>query len=85
VIVDIDGLRGLDAFRQAETRLSERLTELDREAQGMPFNDDQRAEFEEIAGDDGVLARVRNTIEELELRSAMIKTAVEADGRAAES
>lgn len=83
-LVDLDSLRGLDAYRQAEATLIERMTEIDREAAGMPFSDEQRAEFEEIAGDGGLLESVRTTIAELEIREKAVASAIEAGGRKVE-
>ncbi len=76
---DIEGLRGLDAHRQAAAELRARMTELHNEAAGSSFNDAQRVEFEEITSEDpknlGLLARVTATIDELEIREAAIQSA----------
>jgi HK97 family phage major capsid protein len=80
-MLDIESLRGLDAYLEAEESLSARLREIDTEAQGRPFTDEQRAEFEEISRPaDGQLARVRATIEELQIRDQMVRQAVEKGG-----
>lgn len=82
--LDIETLRGLDAHREADAELRARLTELDAEADGRPFNAEQRAEFEEIsAPETGLLARVTATIEELEIRErAILEATVNQTGRA---
>jgi HK97 family phage major capsid protein len=84
-VIDIDTLRGLDAYRSAKETLTARLAELDEQAAGQPFNDEQRAEFEEISGDQGLLARVNATIDELEIRDATVRKVLDAGGRGAES
>lgn len=83
---DIESLVGLDAHRSTAVELAARLQELDREADGKPFNDDQRAEFEAIsAPDSGLLAKVQTSIEELEIREKVIAGVVAAGGRGTES
>ena len=74
-MIDIASLRGLDAFRAADAELTARLAELDKEAEGQGFNEAQRAEFEAIGGMDGLQAKVRATIDELEIREQTIKAA----------
>ena len=83
---DLEALVGLDAHRAASDELRTRLTELDKEAAGKPFTDEQRAEFEEISKPEaGLLARVDAAIEELEIRENTIKAVVAAGGRGVES
>lgn len=82
---DLESLRGLDAFRSAESELVARLSELDAEAEGTAFTEEQRTEFEAISGEDGLLARARATIEELEIRDRKIKDAVSKGGSSSET
>lgn len=82
--IDIGSLRGLEAYRQADATLRARLTELDQEAAGLPFSDEQRAEFEEISGEDGLLAQVQASIEELEIRERTIEAVVSGPERGSE-
>lgn len=78
--VDIESLRGLEAHRAADVELAARLTELDAEADGRPFSDAQRAEFEQIVATREQLAA---SIEELEVRERVITEAA-ADPRRSE-
>lgn len=89
-LIDISSLRGLDAFVAAEAELVTRLTQLDAEAEGKSFNAEQAAEFEAIsAGADaptpGMLTQVRETIEQLKIRDAKVRSAVAAGDRRAET
>jgi HK97 family phage major capsid protein len=81
VSLDIESLRGLDAYRAADAELRARLTELDAEAAGQPFNEAQRVEFEEISGQEGLLARVNATIDELAIRDAVLTAAARDPGK----
>jgi len=84
--LDVDTLVGLEAHRSAAAELTARLAELDKEAEGRPFTDAQRTEFEEIsAPETGLLARVSGAIEELEIRENVVKQVVAAGGRGTES
>jgi HK97 family phage major capsid protein len=74
--IDIKGLRGLDAHVAAEEQLVARMQELDADADGAAMTEAQREEFEAIAGDDGMLAQVRATIEELKIRDSRIRQAI---------
>lgn len=76
--IDIPSLRGLDAHRSADAELASRLGELEAEADGRAFNDEQRAEFEQIMTDRGTLAGI---IEELETRSAAVTAALGTERR----
>jgi HK97 family phage major capsid protein len=81
-LIDIASLRGLDAYRAADADLRARLAEIDAEAEGQPFTEEQRLEFEEIsAPDTGLLARVGATIEELEIRERAITSAMNEGAR----
>src|SRR5690349_95567 len=73
VKIDIASLRGLDAHRSADAELAARLEELNAEADGRPFNDEQRAEFAQILEDRATLAA---TIEELETRDQAVAAAL---------
>ncbi len=75
-VIDIATLRGLDAYRSAKETLTIRLSELDTEANGQPFNEEQRVEFEDISGAEGLLAQVNGTIEELEIREHAVRKAL---------
>jgi HK97 family phage major capsid protein len=85
-LVDLESLRGLEAHKQAAVSLAARLTELDAEAAGRSFTDEQRQEFEEIsAPETGLLARVQAAVDELEIREQTIAGIVGAGGRGVES
>ena len=84
MILDISSLRGLDAFVAAGDQLTARLAELDKEADGRPFTEEQRAEFEEIGGEEGLLAQVQATIAEFKIRDSKVRTAVATGGRQVE-
>ena len=75
---DMTSLRGLEAHRSADAELAIRLGELEAEADGRAFNDDQRAEFEQILTDRETL---RVTIEELETRAAAVEAALPQERR----
>lgn len=74
--IDIASLRGLDAHRSADAELATRLEELNAEADGTAFNDEQRAEFAQIIEDRDTLAGV---IEELETRATAVAAALGED------
>ena len=80
----LEELRGLDAYKRADAELRARLTELNLEADGRPFNAAQHEEFEAISGKDGLLEQVRDTITELEIRGKVIEDVVEGSGRGVE-
>lgn len=71
--IDIASLRGLDAHRSADAELATRLEELNAEADGQPFNADQRAEFAQILEDRETLAGI---IEELQVREDAVAQAL---------
>lgn len=71
--IDIQSLRGLDAHRSADAELAARLTELNTEADGRAFSDEQRAEFEGILSQREELAGI---IEELEVRDVAVAAAL---------
>lgn len=85
MIMDIDSLRGIDAYRAAAADLRQRLADLDAEAAGTPFTEAQRAEFEEISGAGGLLERINASIDELEIRESVVRGAVEAGGHRTET
>jgi HK97 family phage major capsid protein len=80
--LDLSTLRGLDAFRGARAELVARLSDIDAEAAGAPLSAEALGEFEEIAGEGGLLAQVDATIKQLEIREQVIKDAA---GEPAES
>ena len=71
-MIDIGSLRGLDAFKAADAELRDRVKELDALADGKPFTEAQRQEYEQIMGKGGLLEQLGATIDELEIRSAAI-------------
>jgi HK97 family phage major capsid protein len=82
---DLGELRGLDAHRRADAELRARLAEIDRDAAGRPFNEEQRAEFEAISGTDGLLEQLSATIDELEIREKVIERVVDKGGNGVEA
>jgi HK97 family phage major capsid protein len=76
VKIDMTSLRGLEAHRSADAELAIRLGELEAEADGRTFNDEQRSEFEQIMADRETL---KGAIEELELRTAVVEAALPQD------
>lgn len=73
MIIDMEGLRGLPAHEEAQSQLATRLQELETEAAGRPFDDAQRAEFDEIVEQRAVIGEV---IKELQIREAAVAEAV---------
>src|SRR4029077_18951139 len=73
VTLDIQSLRGLDAHVSADAELAARLKELDAEADGRPFTDEQRSEFDTILCQREELGA---SIEELKIRDAAVKAAL---------
>lgn len=71
--IDIPSLRGLDAHRSALAEIAASLSELNAEADGRPFTDAERAEFEGLLNDQTTLAGI---IEELEAREAAVTSAL---------
>jgi HK97 family phage major capsid protein len=82
VTIDIESLRGLDAHVSADAELVARLQELETEAEGRPFSDEQGAEFETILAQREQLGGI---IEELKQRQAAVAAAVKAGGRHTET
>jgi HK97 family phage major capsid protein len=82
VPVDIESLRGLDAHESAHAELATRLQELETEASGRPFTDEQRDEFDTILGQRETLGA---TIEELKIRDREVKAALAQGDKATES
>lgn len=80
--IDIQSLRGLDAHRSADAELAARLTELNAEADGRPFSEAQKAEFDEILATREQLAAI---IEELELRDQAVASVLEEGERHTEA
>jgi HK97 family phage major capsid protein len=81
---DIGSLRGLDAFKAADAELRDRVKELDALADGKPFTEAQRQEYEQIMGKGGLLEQLGASIDELEIRSADIKRLAGDQGISAE-
>jgi HK97 family phage major capsid protein len=81
-LVDIESLRGLDAHRSALAELVTRHQELETEANGRPFSDEQRTEFDSILDQRGQLEAA---IEELEIRDRELKAVLEQGGRGTEA
>jgi HK97 family phage major capsid protein len=82
VPVDIESLRGLEAHEQANAALAARLSELDTEANGRPFTDEQRSEFDTILEQRETLGAA---IEELKIRDREVKAALTKGGPSTET
>jgi HK97 family phage major capsid protein len=76
VKIDIASLRGLDAHKSALEELGTRLQELEAEAAGTPFSEDQKVEFEQLLEDRETLAGI---IGELETRQAAVASVLTSD------
>jgi HK97 family phage major capsid protein len=82
VPVDIESLRGLEAHEAALAELVTRHQELESEANGRPFNDEQRTEFDTILEQRETLGAA---IEELKIRKRELDAVVSKAGNGIEA